>query len=349
MAPSTAARPPRAAALALPPGRLAVSPAPLVVAALALVCLLLWSALLHAGTPTSGGWRAAGASQPTSDVIQASYTAPVASVPAQTAPPLNWKAPRQPAAPALLPANASARPLAAIAPPAAQPSAPSAVQPVAAEAPTVIRLEAVADDPFEDPFGDGPQQPLLDQPQLFPTAQAQPPAEPSPSSQPPRRMPDFEQSLVLGPQGEQPCIKPSDLKPITAITNQITAEPGEFPRECPLEDEQFQPRNWATLTYTWKASGLCHKPLYFEEVALERYGHTTGPITQPLISGAHFFATVPLLPYKMGVEPPWECAYPLGYYRPGDCAPYMLYPFPISMRGALLQAATVTGLVFVIP
>ena len=51
----------------------------------------------------------------------------------------------------------------------------------------------------------------------------------------------------------------------------------------------------------------------------------------------------------MGVEPPGECIYTLGYYRPGSCAPYMLDPFPLSVRGALFEGAVATGLVFILP
>jgi len=148
---------------------------------------------------------------------------------------------------------------------------------------------------------------------------------------------------------DEPCPTPSELKPIDQITNNITPESGEFPRECGLGDSIFQPRAWPLTTFTWKASALCHKPLYFEEMALERYGHSTGPLTQPFLSGAHFFGTLPILPYLMGVEPPCECIYDLGYYRPGSCAPYMIYPIPISLRGAVLEAGAWVGGVFLIP
>ena len=69
------------------------------------------------------------------------------------------------------------------------------------------------------------------------------------------------------------------------------------------------------------------------------------PIIQLVLfaSAANFFCTFPILPYKMGLEPPNECEYALGYYRPGDCAPYMLDPFPLSVRGALLEAAAWVG------
>jgi hypothetical protein len=123
-----------------------------------------------------------------------------------------------------------------------------------------------------------------------------------------------------------------------------------LPCDCSVGDGVvFESRQWPLITYTWKASALCHKPLYFEEVQLERYGHSPGPIVEPLLSAAHFFITVPLLPYYMGVDPPQECQYTLGYYRPGDCAPYMLDPFPLSVRGAVLEAGAIVGVSAVIP
>jgi len=121
------------------------------------------------------------------------------------------------------------------------------------------------------------------------------------------------------------------------------------PTECTLGDEQFAYRTWEPVTFAWKASALCHKPLYFEEVQLERYGHTTGPVLQPAVSGAHFFLNIATLPYKMGINPPNECQYALGYYRPGSCAPWLVPPAPLSVRGGLLQAGAITGLVLLFP
>jgi hypothetical protein len=122
----------------------------------------------------------------------------------------------------------------------------------------------------------------------------------------------------------------------------------DYPCECRLEGQVFEPRRFATTTFTWKAAGYCHKPLYFEDWNLERYGHSHG-WADPVVSAAHFFVTLPVLPYKMGVELPWECVYPLGYYRPGNCAPWTCPAVPISYRGMAVQAATVTGLVFLLP
>lgn len=131
----------------------------------------------------------------------------------------------------------------------------------------------------------------------------------------------------------------------------VTGTQGDdFPYECQIEDNGMMVgRCWPQITYLWKASALCHKPLYFEDEQLERYGHSWPPCVQPLISGAHFFCTLPVLPYCMGVEPPTECIYALGHYRPGNCAPYMIDPIPLSARGAVLEAGAWTGAALVIP
>jgi len=123
----------------------------------------------------------------------------------------------------------------------------------------------------------------------------------------------------------------------------------DYPCECRLEGAVYEPRRFASTIFTWKAPGYCHKPLYFEHWALERYGHSRGFVADSFCSAAHFFVTLPVLPYKMGVELPWECVYPLGYYRPGNCAPWTVPAVPISGRGLAVQAATVTGLVFLLP
>lgn len=134
--------------------------------------------------------------------------------------------------------------------------------------------------------------------------------------------------------------------------NQLTLRDVRYlyhlPGECVIDADPFIPRQWCQTTFTWKASCLCHKPLYFEQVNFERYGHTWGPLMDPVLSGAHFFTSFVFLPYKMGIEPPQECIYPLGYYRPNSCAPYMLFPIPLSWRGALFEAGAVTGVIWML-
>jgi hypothetical protein len=122
-----------------------------------------------------------------------------------------------------------------------------------------------------------------------------------------------------------------------------------LPAECPLGGLRTSERNWLATTYLYHASALCHKPLYFEEVQLERYGHTAGPFRQPFISGAHFVISLAALPYQMAISPPTECEYSLGYYRPGNCAPWMIPPVPLSLRGASAEVAAALGMAYLIP
>lgn len=161
------------------------------------------------------------------------------------------------------------------------------------------------------------------------------------------RMIDFKNQRVLIDTGSE--IKRLDPRDLSADDRCFVAAYWDLPYECGWNNDPFPGRHWATTEVNWTASALCHKPLYFEERGLERYGHMTGPITQPFISGAHFFVSAAVLPYQMGMYPPGECQYALGYYRPGNCAPWMLPPVPISLRGAAAQAAVVTGAAYWIP
>lgn len=140
-------------------------------------------------------------------------------------------------------------------------------------------------------------------------------------------------------------------KPMTEIGYDISMAIAreELPQECTINYGEFMPRNWRRTCFQFKAPCLCTKGAYFEDVDLERYGHSWGPFLQPVISGGKFFLTVPLLPYKMGLVPPNECVYTLGHYRPGSCAPYIIDPLPLSLRAGLLQAGAVVGAVYLIP
>jgi|GEM_PF-5050860 hypothetical protein len=126
----------------------------------------------------------------------------------------------------------------------------------------------------------------------------------------------------------------------------------------PINDSELSSRNairtsgrevaamWGGSSYTWVAPNFSHQPLYFEQANLERYGHHHG-IYQPAISGAHFFSSVAILPYKVGAYRPCEEIYTLGHYRPGDCNPHQFNWLPWSWRGALYQGAAVSGISFI--
>lgn len=106
---------------------------------------------------------------------------------------------------------------------------------------------------------------------------------------------------------------------------------------------------WQGDIYSWSAPAFYHNPLYFEQVNLERYGQGTYPCLQPAASGAMFFATIPILPYKIGAKHWNERVHTLGHYRPGNRNPYQIHYSPFSWRGVIYQGAATSGLVFALP
>jgi hypothetical protein len=162
-------------------------------------------------------------------------------------------------------------------------------------------------------------------------------------------MPTIEESVKRKPITSETCPSPTSLKPIEQVSSDVKASRGDFPPECGLGQAVFQPRCWGPKTFTWTASALCHRPLYFEDEQLERYGHSRRPLVQYVLSPAKFFLTLPVLPYEMGLYPPRECIYTLGTYRPGDCSPYLCDPIPLSVRASLVEAGAWTGAVFLVP
>ena len=151
-------------------------------------------------------------------------------------------------------------------------------------------------------------------------------------------------------RGERKCPDKSGFKSIREISYDIRPMTGTpLPTDCPLITTTYNGRHFSRTCFQWKASALCTKAAYFEDVQLERYGHSMCPALQPVISGARFFLTVPMLPYQMGLTPPNECVYTLGHYRVGSCAPHMLDPLPISVRAVLFEAAAIGAGVAIIP
>jgi hypothetical protein len=156
----------------------------------------------------------------------------------------------------------------------------------------------------------------------------------------------------------------SGLRPIGAVTINTAAKPPEkkieggvdLPKDlaaawfrqegqrCDVSEE-FRP--WSAYGQLTVSSGFCHRPLYFEDVALERYGRSHG-MAQPFISAGKFFATVPLLPYKMVQQPPGVCQ--LDDAQPAGT------PMPRSGRGGLLEVdatlvevATIAAIILIFP
>lgn len=119
---------------------------------------------------------------------------------------------------------------------------------------------------------------------------------------------------------------------------------------APVQEASLAPARFAPNEFHFAAPAVYTRPLYFEQPNLERYGHHVADhLTQSALSAAHFFATVPVLPYKMGATHPDECNYVLGAYRPGSWNPHQLLKPELSVAGLATQGAAVTGLILLIP
>ena len=103
------------------------------------------------------------------------------------------------------------------------------------------------------------------------------------------------------------------------------------------------------LVFYWAANELSYRPLYFEDPLLERYGQVGLGKLQPAVSGVRFLGAIPMLPYKMAVDPPFSRVYPLGHYRPGGAVPELRYGVPWKWNAALLQVGTWAGLMLLLP
>jgi hypothetical protein len=106
-------------------------------------------------------------------------------------------------------------------------------------------------------------------------------------------------------------------------------------------------RPWTAAGYAWEPTGICHRGLYFEEPNLERHGYSFGLL--PVVSAAHFYGTIPALPYLAASWRPTDCNYTLGQMRPGSPVLFQRDRWPLSSRGAVAETLVLTGLIFTIP
>ncbi|HVJ67831.1 MAG TPA: hypothetical protein VM510_07605, partial [Caulifigura sp.] len=179
--------------------------------------------------------------------------------------------------------------------------------------------------------------------------------------------------LILPPEperGQEPRIaaptKPPELRRITDIQpfkscstdgsgvkmcppNTAGEGSDRCPEQQPLPVFEGAERNFIDLEYCWDASNIFHTPLYFEDIELERYGHTYCEPLQTVASAAKFGVQFVGLPYQMALAPVHKREYPLGYYRPGDPAPYKCYQIPWNTEAALKAAYVYTGMSFITP
>jgi len=102
------------------------------------------------------------------------------------------------------------------------------------------------------------------------------------------------------------------------------AESGRVPEDRSNLLQGFgrvEPVSDTVKVFAWEAPSIRYQPLYFEDVALERYGQTLPDYRQSVRSAIHFGTAFTGLAFQMHETPPRSCDSPLGYCRPGSCVP----------------------------
>jgi len=141
---------------------------------------------------------------------------------------------------------------------------------------------------------------------------------------------DPEKALDLEPEDddeevieEEDFVEPPpttwNQKPMSQIFAKIRPVSGQAPvdQSWQLTSRGSVPLAKTQKVFAWAAPDIGYNPLYFEDVALERYGQTRGLLRQPLVSGFHFLKSAAFLPYYSLFDPVDSCDGPLGYCRPG--------------------------------
>jgi hypothetical protein len=183
---------------------------------------------------------------------------------------------------------------------------------------------------------------------------------PSPSDRQPLRdpaPPAPEGEELPKPKSAKPAVDDEIFRPIQKVGVDITPGQGLLPQNRAAErfareGQQIQPMGFSRTemetTVEWDAPAMCHRPLFFEDVNLERHGYHT-KYAQPLMSAAHFFSRIPATPYLMVSQRSRLCSYTLGHYQPGSYAPYRWYYPKPSLTGWTLEGAVAVGLIMAIP
>jgi len=123
-------------------------------------------------------------------------------------------------------------------------------------------------------------------------------------------------------------MKDLDLEELEKQADDLLGEDDDLeddqPDEMPVTQWNLKPMSAiapgirSPNVFAWAAPNITYKPLYFEDVALERYGQTHGFIKQPWVSGIRYLKSAVFLPYFSLYDPVDSCDGPLGYCRPGD-------------------------------
>lgn len=171
--------------------------------------------------------------------------------------------------------------------------------------------------------------------------------------------------LPASPQARRQPVKrslPTEFRAIGELTasSQIgtsNAEAEVSPADRPPETLPAQEpiamasnRSWSTWAPASPMQSVSvHRPLYFEDANLERYGTSRRPRLQPLGSAAHFLGSAASLPYQMALQRPEQTYQYTHPFEAGRHGYRERTRPPCDRRAALVQASVIVGLVFFLP
>jgi len=148
-----------------------------------------------------------------------------------------------------------------------------------------------------------------------------------------------------------------EVEPVNISTETVgKSQKGRLPRDVAAERarpsstlQDGQARGFSVQQVNWAPANITHMPLYFEDAMLERHGHVRWGCAQPIVSGARFLTTLPLLPYLKTMQPPCEPRYTLGHFRAGSCAPALKDHLPWDRRAAVVETASLGAFFWAVP
>jgi hypothetical protein len=173
---------------------------------------------------------------------------------------------------------------------------------------------------------------------------------------------DFQDPIPLGLKegGPNPVIRvESEANFNRRYAQKVRQSPGKeaptpypqraiFPQEPVVSRQPYLPRPFPPRTTLVEPNYVCHGPLLFEQRNMERGGWDLG-IIQPVVSGGVFVADALTLPYHLGAA---VCNWPdcsAGKCLPGDPTPFLLYPPPLSLTGAVAEVGVGAALFAAFP
>ena len=131
------------------------------------------------------------------------------------------------------------------------------------------------------------------------------------------------------PQRERVTFGPWPAKKIDDISIDIREKGDVVPEDRSAQLLGFNPKQWTQFNpspkvFAWAAPDIRYQPLFFEDVALERYGQTLPPYRQTVLSAVRMTNSFFLFPNHARHDPIFSCDYPLGFCRPGNTVDYTL-------------------------